>query len=72
MNDLNFEIREINIDIEVFEIYEKYYDLSERLKKIIEAETLNLSSEKKKGSKKKDNNTIMDCRVFEIRNNLQV
>jgi hypothetical protein len=71
LNELNSEIREINLDIDVLENYEKYYDLSEKLRKIIENE-LNTSSDKKKGIKKKDTNVLFDSKVFEIRNSLQV
>ena len=72
LNELSNEIKDMNQDLEVLDNYEKYYDLTERLKKLIENENNNNSNEKKKIIKKKESNSNFDMKVFEIRNNLQV
>ncbi len=72
LNDLTNNIKEINLDLEVLDNYEKYYDLSDRFKKIVDAENLNSPHENKQKIKKRETNKLFDDILFEYRYNITV
>ena len=72
LNDLTNNINGINLDLEVLDNYEKYYDLTDRFKKIVDAENLNSPHERKQKTKKKETNKLFDDILFEYRYNITV
>ena len=72
LNDLTADIKEINLDLEVLDNYEKYYDLTDRFKRIVDAENFNSPHEKKQKAKKRETNKQFDDILFEYRYNITV